>query len=104
MDERRGSPHGSLPQVEMRLYSLQGVNELLRLDRRGVDDLVDVPAVAVCIGGGDVDEGLQVLHLLGQRQELLSGDHIQLQGVPGRGEEDTIELHENACGACGVCV
>ena len=38
-------------------------------------------AVAVCIGGGDVNEGLEVLHLLGQAEELLGGDHIQLQGV-----------------------
>lgn len=40
-----------------------------------------MPAVAVCIGGGDVDEGLEVVHLLGQAEELLRGDHVQLQGV-----------------------
>lgn len=37
-------------------------------------------AVAVCIGGGDVDEGLQMLHLMGQTEELLRADDVQLQG------------------------
>lgn len=57
-------------------YSLQRVNQLLGFHRRGVDDLVDMSTVAVCIGGGDVDEGLQVLHLLGQTQQLLRGNDI----------------------------
>lgn len=39
-------------------------------------------AVAVCIGGGDVNEGLEVVHLMGQAEELLRGNHIELQGVP----------------------
>lgn len=68
-------------------HSLQRLNELPGLNRRWVDDFVDVPAVAVCIGGGDVDEGLEVVHLLGQAEELLCGNHVQLQGVsaPDRG-------------------
>lgn len=64
------------------LNSLQRVDELLGLDRRRVDDLIDVSAVAVGVGRGDVDEGLQVLHLLSQREELLCGDDVQLQGMP----------------------
>lgn len=71
-------PHFSF---RVRLHSLEGLDELAGLDGRRVDDLVDVPAVAVCIGGGDVDEGLEVVHLLGQAEELLRGDHVQLQGV-----------------------
>lgn len=63
------------------IHSLHGIDELLGLDRRRVDDLVDVLAVAVCIGGGDVNEGLEVVHLLGQAEELLRGDHVQLQGM-----------------------
>lgn len=64
-----------------RRHSLEGFDELPGFDGRRVDDLVDVLAVAVCIGGGDVDEGLEVVHLLGQAEELLRGDHVQLQGV-----------------------
>lgn len=45
-------------------------------------------AVAVCIGGGDVNEGLEVLHLLGQAEELLCGDHVQLQGVSAGEREE----------------
>ena len=63
------------------IHSLERLDELLGLDGRRVDDLVDVLAVAVCIGGGDVNEGLEVVHLLGQAEELLRGDHVQLQGV-----------------------
>lgn len=47
-------------------------------------------AVAVGVGCGDVDEGLEVVHLLGQIQELLRGYHIQLQGMSGkRGDTHT---------------
>lgn len=67
--------------INVFVHSLQKLDELLGLDRRWVDDLVDVLAVAVCIGGGDVNEGLEVVHLLGQAEELLRGDHVQLQGV-----------------------
>lgn len=81
-----------------RRHSLEGFDELPGLDRRRVDDLVDVLAVAVCIGGGDVDEGLEVVHLLGQAEELLRGDHVQLQGVSAGGERETVT--ERAC----VCV
>lgn len=70
------------------LHSLKRLDELPWLDGRRVDDLVDVLAVAVCIGGGDVNEGLEVLHLLGQAEELLRGDHVQLQGVSAREREE----------------
>lgn len=63
------------------LHSLKRFDEFPGLDGWRVDDLVDVLAVAVCIGGGDVNEGLEVVHLLGQAEELLRGDHVQLQGV-----------------------
>lgn len=66
------------------IHLLQRLDEFLGLNRWRVDDLINVLAVAVCIGGGDVDEGLKVLHLMGQADELLCGNHIQLQGVPGR--------------------
>lgn len=69
--------------------SLKRLDELLGLNRRWVDDLIDVFAVAVCIGGGDVNEGLEVVHLLGQAEELLRGDHVQLQGVPVGDERDS---------------
>lgn len=68
------------------MHSLQRLDELPGLDGRRVDDLVDVLAVAVCIGGGDVNEGLEVVHLLGQAEELLRGDHVQLQGVSAGGK------------------
>lgn len=42
-------------------------------------------AVAVCIGGGDVDEGLEVGHLLGQAQKLLCCHDVQLQRVSAGG-------------------
>lgn len=68
------------------IHSLKGVYEFLGLDGRRVDDLINVLAIAVCIGGGDVNEGLEVMHLLGQAEELLCGDHVELQGVSA-GEE-----------------
>lgn len=83
----------------MRRHSLQGLDELAGLDGRRVDDLVDVLAVAVCIGGGDVDEGLEVLHLLGQAEELLRGDHVQLQGVSA-GRRETVTQWVCVC-VCG---
>lgn len=70
-------------------HSLERLYELPGLDGRRVDDLVDVLAVAVCIGSGDVNEGLKVLHLLGQAEELLRGDHVQLQGVSAGKRRDT---------------
>lgn len=60
------------------------MDEFPGLNWRWVDDLVDVLAVAVCIGSGDVNEGLEVVHLLGQAEELLCGDDVQLQGVSAR--------------------
>lgn len=63
------------------MHSLERLNEFLRLHGWRVDDLIDVLAIAVCIGGGDVNEGPEVAHLLGQVEELLCGDHIQLQCV-----------------------
>lgn len=60
---------------------LERFDEFPGLDGRWVDDLIDVFAVAVCIGSGDMNEGLKVVHLLGQAEELLCGDHIQLQGM-----------------------
>lgn len=66
------------------IHLLKRLNEFLGLNRWRVDDLIDVLAVAVCIGGGDVDEGLKVVHLMGQAEELLCGNHIQLQGVSAR--------------------
>lgn len=71
------------------IHSLKGVYEFLGLDGRRVDDLINVLAIAVCIGGGDVNEGFEVMHLLGQAEELLCGDHIELQGVSA-GEEREI--------------
>lgn len=71
------------------IHSLKGVYEFLGLYGRRVDDLINVLAIAVCIGGGDVNEGLEVMHLLGQAEELLCGDHIELQGVSA-GEEREI--------------
>lgn len=83
------------------IHSLKGVYEFLGLDGRRVDDLVDVLAVAVCIGGGDVNEGLEVMHLLGQAEELLCGDHIQLKGVSAGEERDAYSVKERASpGAC----
>lgn len=83
------------------IHSLQRLDELLGLHGRRVDDLVDVLAVAVCIGGGDVNEGLEVVHLLGQAEELLRGDHIQLQGVSAGENRDT--QRQIVCGRNG-CV
>lgn len=60
-------------------------------------------AVAVCIGGGDVDEGLEVVHLLGQAEELLRGDHVQLQGVPA-GKRDSHSVGVCASAGFSVCV
>lgn len=81
------------------IHSLKGVYEFLGLDGRRVDDLINVLAIAVCIGGGDVNEGLEVMHLLGQAEELLCGDHVELQGVSA-GEER--EIHTVSLGVC-VC-
>lgn len=72
------------------IHSLKRLDEFFRLNRWRVDDLIDVLAVAVCIGGGDVNEGLEVVHLMGQAEELLCGNHIQLQGVPTREEIDVL--------------
>lgn len=47
-------------------------------------------AVAVCIGGGDVNEGLEVVHPLGQAEELLGGDHVQLQSVSAGERRDGV--------------
>lgn len=58
-------------------------------------------AVAVCIGGGDVNEGLEVMHLLGQAEELLCGDHIQLQGVSAGQKRDTVSSSVCVCGRKG---
>lgn len=64
-------------------------------------------AVAVCIGGGDVNEGLEVVHLLGQAEELLRGDHVQLQGVSaGKREKKRKTYCQTVC-VCerlSVCV
>lgn len=76
---------GAEPQRPGTPHSLQGFDELPRLHGRRVDDLVDVLAVAVCIGGGDVDEGLEVGHPLGQAQELLRRHDVQLQRVSAGG-------------------
>lgn len=89
------------------IHSLKRFDEFLGLDGWRVDDLVDVFAVAVCIGGGDVNEGLEVVHLLGQAEELLCGDHIQLQGVSAVEKRDTesnsVQLWECVCvGGKGV--
>lgn len=54
-------------------------------------------AVAVCIGSGDVDEGLEVVHLLGQAEELLRGDHVQLQGMSA-GKRDSHSVGVCECG------
>ena len=54
-------------------------------------------AVAVCIGGGDVNEGLEVVHLLRQAEELLCGDYIQLQGVSAGEEVDTVLNSVSVC-------
>lgn len=83
------------------IHSLKRFNEFLGLDGRRVDDLVDVLAVAVCIGGGDVNEGLEVVHLLGQAEELLCGDHVQLQGVSA-GEKREIQC-QVVCLSGRVC-
>lgn len=98
------------------IHSLKRFNEFLGLDGRRVDDLVDVLAVAVCIGGGDVNEGLEVVHLLGQAEELLCGDHVQLQGVSAGEKRDTVSssvslwacvqgcANESVCvGVTGLC-
>lgn len=82
------------------LHSLKRFDEFPGLDGWRVDDLVDVLAVAVCIGGGDVNEGLEVVHLLGQAEELLRGDHVQLQGVSaGKREREEKDILSNS-----VCV
>lgn len=81
---------------EFEMHSRHRVDEFLGLDRRRVDDLVDVSAVAVGVGGGDVDEGLQVLHLLRQREELLCGDDVQLQRMPA---QTHIINHRSASGS-----
>lgn len=87
------------------IHSLKGVYEFLGLYGRRVDDLINVLAIAVCIGGGDVNEGLKVMHLLGQAEKLLCGDHIELQGVSA-GEEREIHtvLKKKNCASLGVCV
>lgn len=45
-----------------------------------------------------MDERVQVLHLLGQRQELLRGDDVQLQGVSAERHTHTfrhdIKIHQ----------
>lgn len=84
------------------IHSLKRFDEFLGLDGWRVDDLVDVFAVAVCIGGGDVNEGLEVVHLLGQAEELLCGDHIQLQGVSAGEKRDTVS--NSLCLWVCVCV
>lgn len=58
-------------------------------------------AVAVCIGGGDVNEGLEVVHLLGQAEELLRGDHVQQQGVSAGKRE---KKRKTDCQTVCVCV
>lgn len=73
--------------------SLERLDELHGLDWRWIDDLIDVLAVAVCIGGGDVNEGLEVVHLLGQAEELLRGDHIQLQSVSAGTKREGVDTH-----------
>lgn len=82
------------------IHSLERLDELLGLDGRRVDDLINVLAVAVCIGGGDVNEGLEVVHLLGQAEELLRGDYIQLQGMSAREKGDTVLNRVSVC-VCG---
>lgn len=85
------------------IHSLQRVNELLGLDRWRVDDLINVLSVAVCIGGGDVNEGLEVVHLPGQAEELLRGDHVQLQGVSAceERERNTVKFRHMCGGGKG---
>lgn len=62
-------------------------------------------AVAVCIGGGDVDEGLQMLHLMGQTEELLRADDVQLQGESagdrGQGGGHSVTQKQRVCGGDG---
>lgn len=72
------------------IHLLKGLNEFLGFNWWWVDDLINVLAVAVCIGSGDVNEGLEVVHLMGQAEELLCGNHIQLQGVPAREKKNVL--------------
>lgn len=63
------------------MNSLKRFDEFLGLNGWHIDYFIDVLAVTVCIGCGDVNEGLKVVHLLGQTEELLCGNHIQLDSV-----------------------
>lgn len=64
-----------IPQVNSQ-HILKGIYQLLGIHRRWVHDFLNLFPIAVCIGGGDVHEHLQILHSLCQGQELLGGNHI----------------------------
>ena len=63
-------------------YSLEGVEQFVWVDGRGVDLFLDVGQVAVGIGRGHVHQRLQVRQLLAQLNHLQSPAHVQRQCEP----------------------
>ena len=62
---------------------LHGIHEFVRVERGGVDPLLNETLVTVGIGRAHMLEHLQMRQLTGQLQHALHSHHVHLNGQPG---------------------